>query len=269
MNKRIRDIKNALNQPKKINEILDEQIETALHEHNRSNRYLFISSISAGLEVGFSVFLMAIVYSLAYNVVHPSLMNVLIALAYPLGFIFVIIGRSELFTEHTTLAVIPVLNRKASLKSLLILWGVIYAGNLIGGYIFGFILSYLPERLNAINNEAFYELAKKLIYHPWHIILVSGILAGWLMGLLSWLVTSAQDTISRILIITLITSVIGIGGLHHSIVGSIEVFTATISSNQVSWMDYLHVQTWATIGNIIGGVVFVALIKFSHINTSK
>jgi formate/nitrite transporter FocA (FNT family) len=269
MPKRIKDLKEALNKPKQIGEILDEQIETALREHNRSNQDLFFSAISAGLEIGFSVFLMASIYSLFNDVIHPSALHVLLAIAYPLGFIFVIIGKSELFTEHTTLAVIPVLNRNATIKSLIVLWGIVYAGNLMGGYLFGFILSFLPERLNAIDNGAFYGLAKKLIDHPWHIILGSGILAGWLMGLLSWLVTSSQETISRIVIITLITSVIGIGGLHHSIVGSIEVFTASLTSAVVTWKEYLHVQTWATLGNIIGGVVFVALVKFSHVNPRK
>ncbi|MCU4158280.1 formate/nitrite transporter family protein [Carboxylicivirga sp. A043] len=262
----VNKLKEALNKPKQINEILDEQIETGLREHKRSNQDLFLSAISAGLEVGFSVFLMASIYSLFNDVVHPSMLHVMLAIAYPLGFIFVVIGKSELFTEHTSLAVIPVLSKDATIKSLLILWGVVYLGNLLGGYIFGYILSVLPERLNAINNGAFYGLAKKLIHHPWHIILGSGILAGWLMGLLSWLVTSSQDTLSRIVIITLITSVIGIGGLHHSIVGSIEVFTASLTSIEITWKDYLHVQTSATLGNIIGGVVFVAFVKFSHVN---
>ncbi|WP_439185034.1 formate/nitrite transporter family protein [Carboxylicivirga taeanensis] len=262
----VNKLKEALNKPKQINEILDEQIETGLREHKRSNQDLFLSAISAGLEVGFSVFLMASIYSLFNEVVHPSMLHVMLAIAYPLGFIFVVIGKSELFTEHTSLAVIPVLSKDATIKSLLILWGVVYLGNLLGGYIFGYILSVLPERLNAIDNGAFYGLAKKLIHHPWHIIVGSGILAGWLMGLLSWLVTSSQDTLSRIVIITLITFVIGIGGLHHSIVGSIEVFTASLTSIEITWKDYLHVQTSATLGNIIGGVVFVAFVKFSHVN---
>lgn len=267
MPKQINDLKEALNKPKQINEIFDEQIETGLREHKRSNQDLFFSSITAGLEVGFSVFLMATIYSLFNGVVHPSLLHVLLAISYPLGFIFVVIGKSELFTEHTTLAAIPVLNKNATIKSLLILWGVVYVGNLLGGYIFGYILSVLPERLNSIDNGAFYGLAKKLVHHPWYIIVGSGILAGWLMGLLSWLVTSSQDTLSRIVIITLVTSVIGIGGLHHSIVGSIEVFTASLTSIEITWKDYLHVQTWATLGNIIGGVVFVAFLKFSQVNT--
>lgn len=262
-------IKEALTKPKQINEILDEQIDAAMHEHNRSNQDLFLSAISAGLEIGFSVFLMATIYSLFSDVFHPSIVHVLLALAYPLGFIFVVIGRSELFTEHTTLAVIPVLNGNATIKSLLSLWIIIYAGNLIGGFLFGYIISFLPERLNTINEGTYFQLAIKLIDHPWHIILASAILAGWLMGLLSWLVTSSQDTISRILIITLITSVIGISGLHHSIVGSIEVFTATITCNEVGLSDYMNVQLWATLGNIIGGAVFVAFVKYSHVNPGR
>jgi formate/nitrite transporter FocA (FNT family) len=59
---------------------------------------------------------------------------------------------------------------------------------------------------------------------------------------------------------------IGIGGLHHAIIGSIEVFTALLTSGSVTLDDYFHVQLWATIGNIFGGVVFVAFVKFSHVN---
>lgn len=269
MSKKVRKLKHALNKPKTVDEILNEQIETAMHEHDRPNFNLFLSSTSAGLEIGFSIFLMAAIHSLFYGVVHPSLLHVLLAMAYPLGFVFVIIGKSELFTEHTTLAVIPVLNGNVSLKKLMVLWGIVYGGNLLGGYVFGYILSILPGRMEILDPGSFEILAKKLTDHPWNIILGSGILAGWLMGLLSWLITSARDTISRILLVGLITTVIGIGGLHHSIVGSIEVFTAVLTSQAVTWTDYFTVQLWATLGNIIGGVVFVAFIKFSHVTGTR
>lgn len=254
---------------KTAREILDDQIEMALHEHRRQNRDLFLSAISAGLEVGFTVFLMAAIYSKFNGIVDSSILDILLALSYPLGFIFVVIGRSELFTEHTTLAVLPVLNRDASIKSLLILWLLIYVGNLLGGYLFGSILAIIPERLEALEAGAFEALALKLIGHPWYIVIGSGILAGWLMGLLSWLVTASQETISKIVIIVLITTVIGIGELHHSIVGSIEIFTAVLTSKEIGLSSYLHIQLWSTLGNIIGGVVFVAFAKFSHAMQSK
>lgn len=269
MKKKHENLNTVLNKPKKSDEILREQIENGLREHKRPKRDLFLSAVSAGLEIGFSVLLMAALHSLFSEKTDASILHMLLALAYPLGFIFVVIGKSELFTEHTTLAVVPVLSNKVPLKSLLILWGLIYAGNLFGGYIFSVILTFLPVELNIINSSSYIQLAEKMIHHQWYVIVGSGVLAGWLMGLLSWLVTSSQDTLSRIIIIVFITSVIGITGLHHSIVGSIEVFTAMLSSSVISLKIYLLTQCWATLGNIIGGVVFVAFIKYSHINPGR
>lgn len=268
MGKKSERMKKSLTSPKTVGEILNEQIETAMREHERTNFSLFLSSISAGLEIGFSVFLMATVYSLFHGIVHPSVLHLMLAASYPLGFIFVLIGKSELFTEHTTLAVIPVLNRNATFRNLMILWSIVYGGNLLGGYLFGYIMSIIPGRMNVLENMAFEALALKLAGHSSLIILGSGVLAGWLMGLLSWLATSARDTISRILLVILVTTVIGIGGLHHSIVGSIELFTALLTCDTISLGEYFRVQGWATLGNIIGGVVFVAFMKYSHVTYS-
>jgi formate/nitrite transporter FocA (FNT family) len=53
--------------------------------------------------------------------------------------------------------------------------------------------------------------------------------------------------------------------LHHCIVGSIEVFAGLITSDDITLTDYLRFQFWATIGNAIGGSVFVAVLKFSNV----
>jgi len=251
--------------PKSYREILEEQIETGLEEHKRSNLGLLISGFSAGLEVGFSVFLMGVIYTLFFESSSDAAIHVALAFSYPIGFIFVVIGRSELFTEHTTLAVVPVLNHKTSFVSLLQLWGVVLTGNLIGGYLFGFLITNIAPAMDIISYEAFEHLAHKMVKYDWEIILGSATIAGWLMGLLSWLMNSAQDTISRILMVILVTSTIGIGGLHHSIVGSIEVFTGLITSDSITFEQYVRFQFFATIGNMIGGVFFVAIIKYSHV----
>jgi formate/nitrite transporter FocA (FNT family) len=90
------------------------------------------------------------------------------------------------------------------------------------------------------------------------------VLAGWMMGLLGWLVTSSQETISRIFIVILITFTIGAAGLHHCIVGSVEVFTGMLSSDSITIVDYLRFLLWASIGNAVGGAVFVAILKYSQ-----
>ena len=263
------DVKKTLTEPKSYGEIMEEQIETGLKEHKRPKIGLLLSGIAAGLEVGFSVFLMGIIYTLFVQEITPAGLHLAIAFSYPLGFIFVVIGRSELFTEHTTLAVVPVLNGNTSFISLLKLWGVVLFGNIIGGYFFGLLIILIAPSMGIIEPEAFYHLANKMVKCDWYIIFGSAVIAGWLMGLLSWLMNSSKDTISRIVVVILVTATIGIGGLHHSVVGSIEVFTGLVTSSAIKINDYFIFQLFATLGNMAGGVFFVAIVKYSHIKRSE
>lgn len=243
---------------------MDEQIDTGLKEFKRSNSGLFISALAGGLEIGFSLLFMSTIFTLFGEGISPSFLKFSLALCYPIGFIFVIIGRSELFTEHTALAMLPVLSGSVKPRDLLILWGLVYLGNLLGGYFFSLLLTKVGPVIGFVSNEAFYHIAHELIDFDWHVIFLSALLAGWMMGLLGWLVTSSQETISRIIVIILVTFIIGLTGLHHCIVGSIEVFSGWITSPHIHFVDYLKFQVWATIGNTIGGAVFVAILKFGH-----
>lgn len=256
--------KESADQPKGVNAILAEQIATSVHEYKRSKKRLFISAFSAGLEIGFSIFLMGTLYTLFQGQVSSGTLHLLLSFAYPIGFIFVIIGRSELFTEHTTLAILPVLNKTVSVRSLFMLWGIILAGNLLGGYLFGALLANFGPAIGIISNEAFVHLAHKVLDFPLPLIFISAIIAGWLMGLLSWLVASAKETISRLFMIVLVTSTIGIGGLHHSVVGSIEVFAGALVDPTIGIADYLRFEAVAILGNALGGVFFVGIIKYGQ-----
>ena len=251
--------------PKEAYEIMNEQIESGLKEYKRSDLGLFLSSLSAGLEVGFSVLIIGILYTLFKNQCSTAQLTLMMALVYPIGYIFVIIGRSELFTEHTTLATLPVMNGQATLKSLGKLWFIVYFGNLIGGYIFGSISLVFNGEMHLIENEFFYFISQKMVKYSASSTLISGIMAGWLMGMLSWLLSSAQDTFSRVVMIYLVTFLISIAGLHHCIVGSIEVFMGFFAeANRISWYEFLRFQGLATLGNVIGGVCLVAVVKFAH-----
>ncbi len=250
--------------PKDLEVILKEKIESAEVEYVRSERSLFASAFSAGLEIGFSFLLLGVVYKLCYNTVSYQAMEVYLALAYSIGFIFVIIGRAQLFTEHTTLAMFPVLDGIVSVKRMFRLWGIILAGNLLGGYLFSFVISYFVPHIGILTPDVLVKLAEKVIDFPAWVILGSAVLAGWLMGLLSWLLASAQETISRIFLIILVTSTIGLAHLHHSIVGSVEVFSGFLLSPDISIFDYLSFEVISILGNAIGGVFFVAVVKYSQ-----
>ena len=243
-------------------EILRDQIIDALETYDKSYQSLFTSSLTAGLEIGFSYLLICSLYFFMIGSVADSSLIRIVSLVYPLGFILVVLGQSILFTEQTALLTLPVLNKKRSAGSMFKLWGVVIAGNLVGGYIIALILLWLGPHLGIFNSEVVVEIAKHVIHPNTYVIFVSAIVAGWLMGLLSWLLASSRDTISRIVMIFIITAVMSFTGLHHSIIGSVEVFSGMLSSPDISLWDYLIFQSTALIGNAFGGATFVALLKY-------
>ncbi len=204
-------------------QILQHTEEAALTQLKRTSTGLILSGISAGLDIGFSVLLMAVVYSSFTGVFSPPVVKLMMANMYPLGFIFVVLGRSELFTEHTTLAILPILQGLSSIKKLLRLWFIVYFSNIFGGLLFALILNYFANSLHFLQPDALRHISNDLVAHSWFTELLSAVLAGWLMGLLAWLVAASRETISQIAIIWIVTASIGFAGLSHCIVGNIEV----------------------------------------------
>jgi formate/nitrite transporter FocA (FNT family) len=249
---------------KDYSDILQEEIESGTSESVRPPRGLLLSGVSAGLDLGFGVLMMGIALTIVeQDPVHPLVQRLLLAAAYAVGFLFVNLGRSELFTEHTTLMVFPVLHRTRTVGALLRSWALVYTGNLIGGAVLAVATGLFGVRFGVIRPEALGEIASHMVDHSAGVILVSAVLAGWMMGLLSWLASATSDTISRIVCVCLVTGAIGFAQLHHCIAGSVEVIAGFFGSPAVSPADYLHFQMWATLGNIIGGGVF-ACLKYAH-----
>lgn len=118
--------------------------------------------------------------------------------------------------------------------------------------------------MEIIKPEAYKHIAEKIPHYNSASLFGSAVFAGWLMGLLAWLISSTTETISKILLIILVTFVIGVTGLHHCIVGSVEMFAAMLSGNGISFSNYIYFISLAAPGNIIGGAVFVAALKVSH-----
>ncbi|WP_082146837.1 formate/nitrite transporter family protein [Halostagnicola sp. A56] len=246
-------------------EVLDSLIESGLHEIRRERSGLLLSGFSAGLDIGFGPLLMAVVLTLSQGSYGDLTTELLLASVYSVGFLFVILGRSELFTEHTTLAVVPVLDRQASIGQLMRLWGLVYIGNIIGGLLFTLLAVVLMPGLGVVSPESFELIATKLVSHQLHWLFVAGVFAGWLMGLLAWLITAAQGTLSRVAIIWIVTATIGILHLPHSIAGNVEVLFGLFISPSITPLNYLAFLSLSTIGNAFGGAIFVAVLKYGHV----
>ncbi|WP_410005262.1 formate/nitrite transporter family protein [Aequorivita nionensis] len=243
-------------------EILKQQIVEGQETYDKNPISILLSSLTAGLEIGFSYLLICSLYFFLNGKVTEDTIFSAMAFVYPVGFIMVILGQSILFTEQTSLLTLPVLNKKRSISSLLKLWGLVILGNLIGGYLIAFLLVWFGPHLNIFDLQTIEKIALHVTQYNNIVILVSSILAGWLMGLLSWLVAASKDTLSRIVIIFMITAVLGFTGLHHSIVGNVEVFAGLISSPAISLLDYIYFIALSLFGNALGGFVFVALLKY-------
>ncbi|MFD0798406.1 formate/nitrite transporter family protein [Maribacter chungangensis] len=233
-------------------------METYEQEKNK----VFLSALTAGLEIGFSYLLIAAVYTILHQRVSDEVIPYIAAFAYPVGFIIVVLGRSILFTEQTSLLALPVLHQKRTFGELLRLWGIVIAGNLLGGAIIAVLMGFIGTGMGLITQGTISSIALHVTKGSTLVIFGSAILAGWLMALLSWLVSSSNETISRIFVIYMITAMVGFAGLHHSIVGNIEVLAGLLFTDDISITTYLTFQTTALLGNAFGGVFFVALLRY-------
>ncbi|PPS42292.1 hypothetical protein B1A85_14770 [Chroococcidiopsis sp. TS-821] len=161
----------------------------------------------------------------------------------------------------------PVLDGRASIKSLSRLWGLIYIGNLVGVALFAGFATVIGPALGIVEPQIFGEIARDRVTHSWWVILFSGVLAGWLMGLLSWLIAAGRDTISQIFFVWLIVLAIKFCHFHHSISGSVEVLAGILTST-LGITSLFYFLLWSTIGNAIGGIFFAMLVRNSLVMSS-
>lgn len=244
----------------------DDILSSVIHEGEElfkvNNIAMLLSGIIAGLEIGVSYLLVCVVYFLFNGTLETQMVFKMFSIVYPIGFILVILGKSALFTEQTSVLMLPVLNGQRSFLELLRVWSLVIIGNIIGGIAFALFIGILGPELKLFDTKTMVIVGEHVIDYKWWVLLLSAITAGWLMGLLTWLLNSTKSSVSKILLIFMITSVIGFGGFHHSIVGNIEVFGAFIHSDTILFTDYLWFLFLALAGNGVGGAIVVALFKY-------
>jgi len=141
--------------PKSQKNVFREQLLQGLMEYRSNNTGLILSAFTAGLEIGFSLLLMGVLYTDLKPHLPESILHLFVALGYPLGFVFVIIGRSQLFTEQTAQAILPFLNKNIGLRRLLGMWGIVLGGNLLGSLVFSSALIWIGPEMKVMTVEAF------------------------------------------------------------------------------------------------------------------
>lgn len=244
--------------PLVIHEIVREQGEIEL---DRSFGGLAWSGLAAGLSIGFSMVAQAYLQS---GLPDAPWRRLVAGFGYSLGFLIVVLGRQELFTETTLTALIPTLTRRdlATLMRTLRVWAVVLVANLIGTVVFGAI-SAQPGVFQPEAQAAMAELSHHLMSEPFWQVLVRAGSAGWLIGLMVWLLPAAGS--ARPLIIILLTYAIALCQFPHVIAGSVEAAFG-VFAGQASVGDYLFRFLVPTlIGNVFGGTALAALLNHAPI----
>ncbi len=248
-------------------DILERATSEGLEQHRRAKRSLFLSALAAGLILGFAAMLVSLASQAVPASINPLYNRLAMAVVYPLGFIICILSRTQLFTEHTATAVYPFLDGKVTFRSLHNLWMTVLAGNLVGTFI-STLLIFLAEPVIGAK-IGFIDVFDHLVHFSFFQVFISAILAGWLMAQASWLILATATPIGQIYCIFIATFIIGVGGLHHSIAGSAEIFGGLLHASNPDFVGAFRFLAGAILGNLIGGSVFVGLLNYGHIKKSQ
>ena len=247
---------------------IHENITTAAEEElERPAASLLWSALGAGLTIGFSFLAGAYLSTLVDGEAHKEAM---VAIAYPLGFIYVVLARHQLFTEQTLEPVLPLLEHRTRRRfgQLLRLWGLVLAANLVGAIVMALVCAWTPllklDLLTAMD-----QVARTATEGGFGAVFYKAIFAGWLVALMAWLVAATESTVGQMLLIWLSTAPIAALGFKHSIAGSIEAFYRA-ARHDAPWSEMAgQFIVPAVLGNIVGGVLFVALLNHGQVASDR
>jgi len=241
--------------PLVIHEIVRAEGEKELE---RSLNGLVWSSLAAGLSIGFSFIAQSYLEAGLPDAPWRRLVS---AFGYTLGFLIVVLGRQQSFTETTLTALIPTLTRRdmASLRSTLRVWGVVLAVNMVGTWLFAAIAA-IPGVFSPAANAAMATIAGKLLALPFWECAVRACFSGWLIGLMVWLLPASGS--ARPLVIVMLTYVVAMCEFPHIVAGSVEAAYAVFAghAHAVAYLTHFFLPT--LLGNVFGGTALAAV--FNH-----
>lgn len=230
-------------------------------ELRRPTASLWWSGFSAGLAIGISVLLEAVLHT---NLPDAEWRPLVENLGYTSGFLVVILSRHQLFTENTITAILPLMLHRSlgCLLAVARLWLTVAAANLAGAVVFAAFWTFtgaagaeVTEAMRAIGRHA---MANDL----WHMF-IKAIAAGYLMASLVWLMVGAED--AKFWAIILVTYIIAVLGLTHIVVGGVEVLML-VWAGEASVLDFLlRFGVPVFVGNVIGGTGMFSLVVYAQV----
>jgi formate-nitrite transporter family protein len=240
-------------------QIYDRVVSDARSELDRPPKGLAFSALASGLLMGLTG--LGVAGTLA--LLHGPAAHFIALLFYPMGFIAVVIGRAQLFTENTLYPVVLVLEDRRHVVPTLRLWVVVFSANVLGALAFAALATWTGALAPAVLTQLIQLGVTAAAVPPLHVF-AGGILGGWMVALMAWLVSGAKDTIGQVAVIWMMTFLVGLLHLAHCIASSGYILAAVLSGD-VSVPTYAAWLALATVGNIIGGVFIVSLLNYGQV----
>ncbi len=229
----------------------------------RSSLELTTTSLVAGFDIVFGVIALAAATAAMTPHFGPEAAHLFGSLGFGIGFIFIVVGRSELFTENFLLPVTALRRGKLSKLKLAKLWTISPIMNIAGGTALILIASstgVLPEG----SGTALVDVAEKVGQHGHWSAFLSAVAGGALITVMTWMVEGVGTPGGRIAVAWIAGVLLALGAFNHVIVVTLELIFAMRFGGDVGLDDVALNFVIAVAGNMIGGVLFVTLTRTSQ-----
>ena len=242
-----------------VEDTLERTLQEGRRRMSRGWAALTATGLVGGIDVATGVMAMLVVEAETGN-------KLLAGLAFSIGFIALTLARSELFTEDFLVPVSAVVARQSQLRSLLRLWVVTAAANLVGGWVLtylivtGFSSKELSVEKPAIEAGQHY-ISLGLGWRAFSLAL----LGGAVITLMTWMQHSTESM--GVKLVPAVTTGFLLAGLqlNHAIVNSLLMFSSLHSGAPFGYLEWARTAGFAALGNIIGGVGLVTLLRILQV----
>jgi formate/nitrite transporter FocA (FNT family) len=238
-----------------LEEAFDRLVEEGANRLARPWLPLLATGTLGGIDVGTGVLAYLVVYRETHN-------GPLAGLAFSIGFIALLLARSELFTENFLVPVVTLVAGHGNGWELLRLWGTALVTNLFGGWVMTWlIIEGLPELRPTARavGEHYAKLGVNLRSFA------LAVLAGAVITLMTRMQHATESLGVRMVPAVLFGALLVGAGLFHCILDSLFMFCGLWSHAAYGYADWLVGLGWSAFGNLIGGLVLVTFIRLLQI----
>jgi formate-nitrite transporter family protein len=222
------------------------------------------TALAAGFDIVAGVLALALIETQLEHLLGKDAAHVLGSLGFGIGFIFLVVGRGELFTENFLVPIAGLDHRQgSSWRNLAKLWLTSPIFNVLGGLVMILILtthSVLPFG----TGKTIVDIAETLHANGWLALFMSAVFAGALITAMTWFIEGQLSMMVRVVVAWLVGFILALGSLNHVIVVTLELIFGYRYGAHYSWVFILENFFLAALGNAIGGIGLVTLNRLTQ-----